>query len=128
MTRQLAPPNWRGNCGAPHLDTLSLRTLRGFERVKTLGRGLHITLHMGGEITPSKEPFGRWISVELAIFALLIFHDIPTPFAGIDNGMTGTPIEAAACLFHKDAVRTRFNRETFHRFSIPFYVCWSLEE
>ena len=75
---------------------------------------------MGGEIAPSKEPFGRWISVELAIVALLVLHDIPTPFAGIDNGMTGASVEAAACLFHKDAVRARFNCDTFHRFAIPF--------
>jgi hypothetical protein len=101
---------------------LSLRTLRDFERVKALSGGLHITLYVGGEIAPSKNPFGRWIGIELAIFALPILHDIPTPFAGIDNGMTGSPVEAAACLFHKDAIRTRFNRDTFHRFSIPFYA------
>ena len=99
-----------------------MRTLRGFERVKALGGGLYVTLHMGGEIAPSREPFGRWISVELAIFALRILHDIPTPFAGLDNRMTGSPVEAAACLFHKDTVRARFNRDTFHRFSIPFYA------
>ena len=101
---------------------MSLRTLRGFERVKALGGGLYVTLHMGGEIAPAKDPFGRWIGVELAIAALLILHDIPTPLAGIDNGMTGSPIEAAAGLFHKDTMRTRFNRDTFHRFSILFYA------
>ena len=101
---------------------MSLRTLRGFERVKALGGGLHVTLHMGGEIAPAKDPFGRWIGVELAILALPILHDIPTPFAGIDNGMTGSPVEAAACLFHKDTIRTWFNRDTFHRFSTPFYA------
>ena len=77
---------------------------------------------MGGEIAPSKDPFGCWISVELAIFALLILHDIPTSFAGLDNGVTGSPIEAAACLFHKDTLYTRFNRDTFHRFSLSFYA------
>jgi len=77
---------------------------------------------MGGEIAPAKDPFGRWIGVELAIFALPILHDIPTPFAALDNGMTGSPVEAAACLFHKDTICTRFNRDTFHRFSIPFYA------
>ena len=122
VRKQLAPPNWRGNCGAQHLGTLSLPTLRGFERVKALGGGLHVTPHMGGKVAPSKEPFDRWISVELTIFALLILHDIPTPFAGIDNGMTGAPVEAAAGLFHKDTVRIRFNRDAFHRFSIPFYA------
>ena len=77
---------------------------------------------MGGEIAPSKEPFDRWISVELAIFALLILHDIPTSFAGLDNGVTGSPIEAATCLFHKDTIRTWFNRDTFHRVSLSFYA------
>ena len=103
-------------------NTLFLRTLRGFEGVEALGGGLHFTFHMGGEIAPSKDPFGRWIGVELAIFALPMLHDIPTPFAGIDNGMTGSPVEAAACLFHKDTIRTWFNRDTFHRFSILFYA------
>jgi len=83
---------------------------------------LDITLYMGGKITPSEDPFGGWISVELAIIALRVLHDIPTPFAGFNNGMTGSPIEAAARLFHKQTVRTRFDRNTFHRFALPFYV------
>jgi hypothetical protein len=77
---------------------------------------------MGGEIAPPKDPFGGWISVELAIVALRVLHDIPTPFAGFNNGMTGSSIEAAARLFHKQTVRTRFDRNTFHRFALPFYV------
>ena len=101
-------------------DTLSLRTLRGFERIKALSGGLHITLYVGGEIAPSKNPFGRWISIELAIFALSILHDIPATFTGIDNGMTGSPVEAAAGLFHKETVHTRFDRDTLHRFALPF--------
>ena len=96
---------------------MSLRTLGGFERVKALGGGLHVTLHMGGEIAPSEDPFGGWISVELAIFALRVLHDIPTPFAALDNGMTGSAVEAAARLFHKETVHTRFDRNTFHRFT-----------
>jgi len=101
---------------------LALRTLRGFQRIKALGRGLYITLHMGGEIAPSEDPFGCWISVELAIFALRVLHDIPTPFTALDDGMTGPSVEAAARLFHKEAVRTRFDRHTFHRFVLPFSV------
>ena len=77
---------------------------------------------MGGEIAPSEDPFGCWISVELAIFALRILHDIPTPFTALDDGMTGASVEAAARLFHKEAVRTRFDRHTFHRFALPFSV------
>jgi hypothetical protein len=80
---------------------------------------------MGGEITPSKDPFRRWIGVELAIFTLLILHHIPTPFAGIDNRMTGSTVEAAASFFHKQTICTRFDRDTFHRFSIPFYAAWT---
>jgi hypothetical protein len=34
--------------------------------------------------------------------------------------MTGSSIEAAARLFHKETVRTRFDRNTFHRFALPF--------
>jgi len=104
------------------LDTLSLRTLRGFQRIEALGRGLYITLHMGGKIAPSEDPFGCWISVELAISALRILHDIPTAFAALDNGMTGSSVEATARLFHKETVRTRFDCDTFHRFALPFYV------
>ena len=99
------------------LDTLSLRTLRGFQRIEALGRGLHITLHMGGEIAPSEDPFDCWIGVELAICTLRVLHDIPTPYAVLDNGMTGSSIEAAARRFHKETVRTRFDRHTFHRFA-----------
>jgi len=76
---------------------------------------------MGGEIAPSEDPFGCWISVELAIFALRVLHNIPTPFAVLDNGMTGSSVEAAACLFHKETIYTRFDRNTFHRFALPFY-------
>jgi len=83
---------------------------------------LYITLHMGGEIAPSEDPFGCWISVELAIFALRVLHNIPTPFAVLHNGMTGSSVEAAARLFHKETVHTRFDRNTFHRFVLPFYV------
>ena len=72
---------------------------------------------MGGKIAPSKDPFGCWISVELAILALRVLHDIPTPFAALDNRMTGSSIEAAARLFHKETVYTRFDRHTFHRFT-----------
>jgi hypothetical protein len=36
--------------------------------------------------------------------------------------MTGSSIEAAARLFHKETVRTRFDRHTFHRFTRSFYV------
>ena len=72
---------------------------------------------MSGEIAPSKDPFGGWISVELAIFALRVLHDIPTPFAVLNNGMTGSAVEAAARLFHKETVQTRFDRYTFHRFT-----------
>ena len=77
---------------------------------------------MGGEIAPSKDPFGCWISVELAIFALRVLHNIPTPFAALDNGMTGSAVKAAARLFHKETVRTWFDRHTFHRFALSFYV------
>ena len=77
---------------------------------------------MGGEIAPSEDPFGCWISVELAIFALRVLYDIPTPFTALDDGMTGTSVEAAARLFHKETVHTRFDRHTFHRFTLPFYV------
>jgi hypothetical protein len=103
------------------LDALPLRTLRGFQRIETLGRGLHITLHMSRKIAPPEDPFGCWISVELAIFALGVLYDIPTPLAGLNNGMAGSPIEAAARLFHKETVRTRFNRHAFHRFALSFY-------
>jgi len=103
-------------------DTLSQRTLRSFKRVKALGGGLHVTFYMGGEIAPSKDPFGRWIGIELAIFALLILHHIPTPFTGLDNRMTGSAVETAASFFHKQTICTRFDRDTFHRFSIPFYA------
>jgi len=99
---------------------LPLRTLRGFQRIEALGRGLYITLRMGGEIAPSEDPFGRWIRVELAILALRVLHDIPTPFAVLNNGMTGSSIEAATRLFHKETVRTRFDRNTFHRLALPF--------
>jgi hypothetical protein len=101
---------------------LSLRTLRGFQRIEALGGGLHITLYMGGKIASPKDPFGGWISIELAIFALRVLRDIPTPFTVLNNGMTGPSIEAAARLFHKETVRTRFDRDTFHRFALPFYV------
>ena len=77
---------------------------------------------MGGKIAPSKDPFGGWISVELAIFALRVLHDIPTPFAVLNNGMTGSAVETAARLFHKETVYPRFDRNTFHRFTLPFYV------
>lgn len=77
---------------------------------------------MGSEIAPSEDPFGCWISVELAIFALRVLHNISTPFAVLDNGMTGSSVEAAARLFHKETVRTRFDCDTFHRFALPFYV------
>jgi hypothetical protein len=77
---------------------------------------------MGGEIAPSKHPFGRWIGIELTIFALCVLHDIPTPFAAFDNGMTGSSVKAATCLLHKSTVYTRFNRETFHRFSLSFFI------
>jgi hypothetical protein len=77
---------------------------------------------MGGKIAPSEDPFGCWISVELAISALRILHDIPTAFAALDNGMTGSSVEATARLFHKETVRTRFDCDTFHRFALPFYV------
>jgi hypothetical protein len=122
VSKQLAPPNWRGNYGAQPLDTLSLRTLRGFQRIEALRRGLYITLHMRGKIAPSKDPFGGWISVELAIFALRVLHNIPTPFALLNNGMTGPSVEAAARLFHKETIHTRFDRHTFHRFALPFSV------
>jgi hypothetical protein len=75
---------------------------------------------MGGKIAPSEDPFGGWISVELAIIALRVLHDIPASFAGFNNGMTGPSIEAAARLFHKQTVRTRLDRHTFHRFALPF--------
>ena len=76
---------------------------------------------MGGEIAPPKDPFGCWIRVELAILALRVLHDIPTPFAVLNNGMAGTPIEAAARLFHKETVHTRFDRHAFHRLALSFY-------
>jgi hypothetical protein len=72
---------------------------------------------MGGKIAPPEDPFGCWISVELAISALRVLYDIPTPLAALNNGMTGSPIEAAARLFHKETVYTRFDRHTFHRFT-----------
>jgi hypothetical protein len=75
---------------------------------------------MRGEIAPAKDPFGCWISVELAIFALRVPHDISTPFAALNNGMTGSPVEAAAGLFHEETIHTRFDRDTFHRCSLPF--------
>src|SRR2546426_11680795 len=75
---------------------------------------------MGGKIAPPKGPFRRWISIDLAILAIVVLHDVPTPFAALDNRTTGSPIEATARLFHKSAVRTRFNRDTFHRFVWSF--------
>jgi hypothetical protein len=75
---------------------------------------------MGGKIAPPKDPFGCWISVELAILALRVLHDISTPFTALDNGMTGSAIEAATRLFHKETVHTRFDRHTLHRFALPF--------
>ena len=72
---------------------------------------------MRGKIAPSKDPFGCWISVELAIFALRVLHNIPTAYAVPDYGMTGSAVEAAARFFHKETVRTRFDRHTFHRFA-----------
>src|SRR5215831_54279 len=120
IRQQLAPPNWQGNGGTPHLEALSLRALRGFQRIKALGRGLHITLYMSGEIAASKNPFGGWISVELAICALRVLHDISAPFAVLNNGMTGSAVETAAGFFHKETVHTRFDRDTFHRFSLSF--------
>ena len=102
-------------CNALALDTLALRTLRGFQRVNTLGRWLNFALGMRGEIAPSQDPFRRWISVDLAILAIVVFHDVPAPFACFDNGTTGSSIEATARLFHKHALHTRFNRDTFHR-------------
>ena len=102
------------------LDTLALRTLRGFQGVETLGGRLHFPLRMGSEIAPPKDPFRRWISVDLAILAMLVLHDVAAPFTGLDNGATGTAIEATACLFHKDTVCTWFNRDTFHRLCRPF--------
>ena len=102
------------------LDTLALRTLRGFQGVKTLGRGLDFALGMGGEITPPEDPFRRWISVDPAVSAVILFQDVATPFAGLDNRTTGSTIKATAGLFHKDAVRTRFNRDTFHCFARSF--------
>jgi len=104
------------------LDALSLRTLRGFQWVKALSRGLDFALGMGSEITPPKDPLRRWISIDLAILAVVMLHDVPTPCAGLDNGTTGSPIEATARLFHKDAVRTRFNGDTFHRCARSFLL------
>ena len=75
---------------------------------------------MGGEIAPPQDPFRRWISIDLAILAIVVLDDVPTPFAGLDNGTTGSPIEATARLFHKSTVRTWFNRNTFHRFVWSF--------
>lgn len=63
------------------LDALALRTLRGFQWVETLGRCLDAALGMGGEIAPPKDPFRRWISVDLAIPAIVMLHDVATPFA-----------------------------------------------
>ena len=63
------------------LDALSLRTLRGFQGVETLGRWLDVALGMGGEIAPPKDPFRRWISVDLAILAIVVLHDVATPYA-----------------------------------------------
>ena len=63
------------------LDALSLRTLGGFQWVETLGRWLDSALGMGGEIAPPKDPFRRWISVDLAILAIVVLHDVATPFA-----------------------------------------------
>jgi len=103
-----------------HLDPLTLATLRGFQRVETLGRYLDFTLGMGSKIAPPQDPFRPWISVDLAILAIVVLHDVPTPFAGLDNRTTGSSVEATARLFHKSAVRTRFNRDTFHRFAQSF--------
>jgi hypothetical protein len=77
---------------------------------------------MGGKIAPSEDPFGGWIRVELAIVALRVLHDIPTPLAVLYNGMTGSSIEAATRLFHKQTICTRFDCNTFHRFALSFYV------
>jgi hypothetical protein len=106
------------------LDTLALRTLRSFQRVDALGRCLDFTLGMRGEIAPSKDPFRRWIRVDLAILAIVVLYDVPTPFTRLDNGTTGSSIEATACFFHKNAVHTRFNRDTFHCFVWSF-LCWT---
>ena len=81
---------------------------------------MDFALGMGGKIAPPKGPFRRWISIDLAILAIVVLHDVPTPFAALDNRTTGSPIEATARLFHKSAVRTRFNRDTFHRFVWSF--------
>ena len=104
------------------LDALALRTLRGFQRVEALGRWLNFAFDMRGEIAPSKDPFRRWISVDLAILAVVVLHGVPTPFAGLNDGTTGSAIEATARLFHKDAVQTRLNRDTLHRFVRSFLL------
>jgi hypothetical protein len=83
---------------------------------------LYISLDVGGEIAPSKHPFGRWIGIELTVFALPILHDISTPFAAFDDGVTGSAVEATTCLLHKNTVDTRFNRDTFHRCSLSFFI------
>ena len=75
------PQSDQGKCDTLALDTLALRTLRGFQWVETLGRWLDFALGMGGEIAPPKDPFRRWISVDLAILAIVMLHDVPTPFA-----------------------------------------------
>src|SRR5215831_9046540 len=75
---------------------------------------------MGGEIAPPKDPFRRWISIDLAILTMIMLNDVPTSFACLDYRTTGPPIEATACLFHKNTVRTRFNGDTFHRFASSF--------
>ena len=116
------PQSDQGKCNALALDTLALRTLRGFQRVDTLGRWLDFALDMRGEIAPSKDPFRRRISVDLAILATVVLHDVPTPFAALNDGTTGSSIEATARLFHKDAVQTRFDRDTFHRFVRSFLL------
>ena len=75
---------------------------------------------MGGEIASSEDPLRGRISINLAILPVVILHDVGAPFTGLDNGTTGATIEATARLFHEDTVGTRFNRDTFHRCSIPF--------
>ena len=104
------------------LDALALRTLRGFQRVDALGGWLDFALDMRGEIAPPKDPFRGWISVDLAILAVVVLHDVPTPFAALNDGTTGSSVEATARLFHKDAVHTRLNRDTFHRFVRSFLL------
>lgn len=101
------------------LHPLTLGPFRGFEGIDTLGRWLHFTLGMRGEIAATEDPLGGWIRIELAKVTCGLLGDIAAALAGVDHRMASATVEAAARFFHKNTVGTWFNRGTFHRYSLP---------